>query len=122
MCGMAQQPPGPVLDDVPWLGPYPDRFLVADEASGPEAVAVRTESVELAFVTALQRLSSPARAVLAVRSARPPACGPMSRRPAAVGAWDRAARGAAQPSPSPPATSAATATGGPPVMVWRTTQ
>lgn len=64
----AGQPPGPILDDVPWLGPYPDRFLVADEAAGPEAVALRGESVELAFVTALQRLSSQARAVLILRT------------------------------------------------------
>jgi RNA polymerase sigma-70 factor, ECF subfamily len=60
--------PGPRLDGSLWLGPYPDRFLVDDEAEGPEAAAVRMESVELAFVTALQRLSSRSRAVLILRA------------------------------------------------------
>jgi RNA polymerase sigma-70 factor (ECF subfamily) len=61
-------PPGAMLDGSLWLGPYPDRFLVGDEAEGPEAAAVRMESVELAFVTVLQRLSSRSRAVLILRA------------------------------------------------------
>ncbi len=60
--------PGAMLEASLWLGPYPDRFLVDDEAEGPEAAAVRGESVELAFVAALQRLSSRARAVLILRA------------------------------------------------------
>ena len=59
--------PGELLDEALWLGPYPDRFL-ADESTGPEAAVVRAESVELAFVAALQRLPSQARAVLILRS------------------------------------------------------
>jgi RNA polymerase sigma-70 factor, ECF subfamily len=59
--------PGELLDEALWLGPYPDRFL-ADEATGPEATALRAESVELAFVAALQRLPARARAVLILRS------------------------------------------------------
>ncbi len=60
--------PGEMLDGSLWRGPYPDRFLADDEAAGPEAAAVRTESVELAFVAALQRLSAQARAVLILRT------------------------------------------------------
>jgi RNA polymerase sigma-70 factor (ECF subfamily) len=60
--------PGAMLEASLWVGPYPDRFLVDDEAEGPEAAVVRTESVELAFVTALQRLSSQSRAVLILRA------------------------------------------------------
>jgi RNA polymerase sigma-70 factor (ECF subfamily) len=59
--------PGELLDEALWLGPYPDRFL-ADEETGPEAAALRAESVELAFVAALQRLPARARAVLILRS------------------------------------------------------
>src|SRR5215468_10860015 len=49
------------------LGPYPDRFL-ADDHAGPEAAALRTESVELAFMAALQHLSARAGAVLILRT------------------------------------------------------
>jgi RNA polymerase sigma-70 factor (ECF subfamily) len=59
--------PGELMDEALWLGPYPDRFL-ADETTGPEAAALRAESVELAFVAALQRLPARARAVLILRS------------------------------------------------------
>jgi RNA polymerase sigma-70 factor (ECF subfamily) len=63
----AGEGPGELLDESLWLGPYPDRFL-ADEEAGPEAAALRAESVELAFVAALQRLPARARAVLILRS------------------------------------------------------
>jgi RNA polymerase sigma-70 factor (ECF subfamily) len=61
-------PPGDLLDREMWLGPYPDRLLADDEAARPEAVAEQLESVELAFVTALMRLTPQARAVLILRS------------------------------------------------------
>jgi RNA polymerase sigma-70 factor (ECF subfamily) len=49
--------------EVTWLQPYPDALL--DES--PEASVERAETVSLAFVTALQRLSPRARAVLILR-------------------------------------------------------
>ncbi|HET6952968.1 MAG TPA: sigma-70 family RNA polymerase sigma factor [Acidimicrobiales bacterium] len=60
--------PGEMLDRSIWLAPYPDRLLVDDEAGRPEAVAERMESVELAFLAALHRLSPKARAVLILRA------------------------------------------------------
>ena len=57
---------GPV---VPSLEPYPDRLLEELPAGGPDpaAVAERRESVALAFVVALQRLTAHQRAVLILR-------------------------------------------------------
>jgi RNA polymerase sigma-70 factor, ECF subfamily len=54
---------------VPWLEPYPDRLLEELPAGGPDpaAVAERRESVALAFVVALQRLTAHQRAVLILR-------------------------------------------------------
>jgi RNA polymerase sigma-70 factor (TIGR02960 family) len=53
------QPPRPSRHgDVPWLQPYPDALLehVPDAEPGPEARYTTRESIELAFVAALQRL------------------------------------------------------------------
>jgi len=66
--GPASQPKmegGPVLD-VPWLEPYPDTNLegFADAAPNPEARYTARESVQLAFVAAIQQLPPRQRAAL----------------------------------------------------------
>jgi RNA polymerase sigma-70 factor (ECF subfamily) len=54
---------------VPYLEPYPDRLLddLPGDGSDPAAVAEQRESVALAFVVALQRLTARQRAVLILR-------------------------------------------------------
>jgi len=56
---------GPALD-VPWLEPYPDSNLegFADAAPNPEARYTARESVQLAFVAAIQQLPPRQRAAL----------------------------------------------------------
>ena len=63
------QPPEPGrLGEVVWLEPYPDALLDAiDMPIGPEARYERTESISLAFVTALQVLPPRQLAVLILR-------------------------------------------------------
>jgi RNA polymerase sigma-70 factor, ECF subfamily len=59
----------PAPADFPWLDPYPDRLL-EPAASGdeePEAVVVRKETIELAFMAAIQHLPPRRRAVLILR-------------------------------------------------------
>lgn len=56
--------------EVPWLQPYPDRLLdevSADGADEPEAVAVARETIELAYLVAVQHLAPRPRAVLILR-------------------------------------------------------
>ena len=64
------EPPEPTrLGDVPWLEPYPDALLKGALALplGPEARYEQTESISLAFVTALQILPPRQLAVLVLR-------------------------------------------------------
>jgi RNA polymerase sigma-70 factor (ECF subfamily) len=63
-------PPEPTrLGEVVWLEPYPDALLegALDVPLGPEAWYERTESISLAFVTALQLLPPRQLAVLVLR-------------------------------------------------------
>ena len=64
------EPPEPTrLGDVVWLEPYPDALLegATDAQLGPEARYEQTESISLAFVTALQVLPPRQLAVLILR-------------------------------------------------------
>lgn len=64
------EPPEPTrLGEVMWLQPYPDTLhrAVVDAPLGPEARYERTESISLAFVTALQVLPPRQLAVLVLR-------------------------------------------------------
>jgi RNA polymerase sigma-70 factor (TIGR02960 family) len=57
------------LGEVPWLQPYPDRLLdeIAPSEAEPDAVAVARETIELAFLAAIQLLPPRQRAVLILR-------------------------------------------------------
>ena len=57
--------------EVLWLQPYPDELLdeLADEAEGPEDAVVSKETIELAYLVAIQRLAPLQRAVLILRDA-----------------------------------------------------
>jgi RNA polymerase sigma-70 factor (TIGR02960 family) len=56
--------PGRPATEVSWLEPYPD---TAADSTTPESRYLARESVELAFVAALQQLSATGRAVLVLR-------------------------------------------------------
>jgi RNA polymerase sigma-70 factor, ECF subfamily len=55
--------------DLPWLEPYPDRLLegIAPSADEPEAAVVAKETLELAFLAAIQYLPPRQRAVVILR-------------------------------------------------------
>jgi RNA polymerase sigma-70 factor (ECF subfamily) len=60
-------PEGPLVEGL-WLDPFPDETLAIEDASAPpEARYEQRESVELAFIAALQHLPSRQRAVLLLR-------------------------------------------------------
>jgi RNA polymerase sigma-70 factor (ECF subfamily) len=62
-------PAAGAFTDVPWIQPYPDRLLdqVAASEDEPDAVAVERETIELAFLAALQALPPRQRAALIAR-------------------------------------------------------
>jgi RNA polymerase sigma-70 factor (ECF subfamily) len=62
----AGEPPGPALLESVWVEPYPDATWAGGEAS-PEARYESRESLELAFVAALQTLPALQRAVVVLR-------------------------------------------------------
>jgi RNA polymerase sigma-70 factor (ECF subfamily) len=57
------------LGEVPWLQPYPDQLLegIATTEAEPEAEIVAKETIELAFIAAIQLLPPKQRAVLIAR-------------------------------------------------------
>jgi RNA polymerase sigma-70 factor, ECF subfamily len=61
-------PPSPPAD-LPWLQPYPDRLLepVSPAQDEPGAVVVARETIELAFIAAIQHLPPRQRAVAILR-------------------------------------------------------
>jgi RNA polymerase sigma-70 factor (ECF subfamily) len=60
--------PGEPLVESVWMEPYPDEQLgLADGLAGPEARYEQRESIELAFIAALQHLPASQRAVLILR-------------------------------------------------------
>jgi RNA polymerase sigma-70 factor, ECF subfamily len=63
--GAAPAPPA----DLPWLQPYPDRLLepISGAEDEPDAVVVARETIELAFIAAIQHLPPRQRAVLILR-------------------------------------------------------
>jgi len=68
---LAKRRPEPATGgEVLWLQPYPDRLLdelPADDANEPETVAVARETIELAYLVAVQHLAPRPRAVLILR-------------------------------------------------------
>ena len=61
--------PGATPAEIPWLQPYPDQLLepAAPEDAEPDAMVVAKETIELAFLVAIQHLPPRQRAVLIMR-------------------------------------------------------
>jgi RNA polymerase sigma-70 factor (ECF subfamily) len=61
--------PPPPASEIGWLEPYPDQLLdeLADEEAGPDETIVGRETVELAFLVAIQHLPPRQRAILILR-------------------------------------------------------
>jgi len=68
---LAKRRPEPATGgEVPWLQPYPDRLLdelPAVQSDEPETLAVARETIELAYLVAVQHLAPRPRAVLILR-------------------------------------------------------
>jgi RNA polymerase sigma-70 factor (TIGR02960 family) len=66
---LAKRPRKPAGGEVLWLEPYPDELLQAVPAEGeePDALVVARETIELAFMVAVQHLPPRPRAVLILR-------------------------------------------------------
>jgi RNA polymerase sigma-70 factor (ECF subfamily) len=64
-----QPAPAPPPAEIPWLQPYPDRLLepVAPSDAEPDSALVAKETIELAFLAAIQHLPPRQRAVLILR-------------------------------------------------------
>jgi RNA polymerase sigma-70 factor (ECF subfamily) len=64
-----QVPSADSFAEVPWLQPYPDRLLdlAAPPDAEPSAMAVARETIELAFLAAIQLLPAQQRAVVILR-------------------------------------------------------
>jgi RNA polymerase sigma-70 factor, ECF subfamily len=61
--------PLPPASDMPWIDPYPDRLLegISPSEDEPDEALVRKETLELAFLAAIQHLPPRRRAVLILR-------------------------------------------------------
>ncbi len=66
--GPAGEPAGPITAvDLPWLEPYPDRLLDGAAADDTGAAVVERETIELAYLAAVQYLPPRQRATLILR-------------------------------------------------------